>query len=220
MKILSIEESKQIATKFLKHIGKYNKEEVERYFSKKSLILRLPIISFFAQLFIKKYREYNKEIYSIPLSWPVTKGQVQKYEDFLCFHDLEYKFFTDKEFFKTIQKTLKKHNINRLFAISPIWNFYYGKLIYKHAITFSVDELDKEQPPLFFQLARCRPGYCVLFDTCIFSEDFSFLFILSTEFTADLFGPKEFISDFKSNYPNYIKYLNMDEMKRVSNLLK
>ncbi|MEW6408470.1 MAG: hypothetical protein AB1465_07360 [Patescibacteria group bacterium] len=212
MKILSIEESKQIATKFLKHIGKYNKEEVERYFSKKPSILNIPIIGFFIPLFVKKYRGYNRLIFTF--SWPLTKKEADTYEDGLTLGTGgDYKILLDKKFFEGLKKTIRQHNITNVYAATDMWNFSFE--FYRHRIiSLSVDEINKRPIPIGLSLGASSFSS----ETFIFPKSFSFLFFISTGYLVELFGSKQFISDLKKNYPEHTKYLSHYFIEQFSRL--
>lgn len=211
MQVLSPEESKKIATKFLKHLDLYNKEKVEKYFSKKPLILRIPIINLFAVLLFKKYRGYSSPIFTF--SWPLTQKQAQIYEDSLIFGTGgEYNILFDKKFFEALKKTFRQYNIAHLYGASDLWDERkeYREKLDKRILFFPVEEINRKPQPIYLI------GKTVLLsNTYIFSEDFSVLFFLHSGYLVKLFASKKFISNFKFNYPDFIKYLDTDEISRL-----
>lgn len=124
MQPLSLEESKQIVTEFLRHIGMYNKEKIEKYFTpaplrplkpKKSIIQRI-IDSFIVfqplptKIVLYNFYPTDEHIFSphyeISISAPI-----------IAFEDDNLRL----EFSKVLLKTLKENDINYFYATAEDW---------------------------------------------------------------------------------------------------
>jgi len=189
MEKLSLEESKKIVTKFLKHFDLYDDKKVEKYFNPG--LFSFHATKLFEDLELPKPDDPQVEYEDI----------LEKYEDYFEILD------ESKYAFSLIVDALTKVTNKNILAVSDRWELNRNDLK-KHVLMFTLNELaDKKRKsnPVEYNLPFHEKVY-------LFSEDLSFLIIVgSNECGALIASTKNFINRFKNS-------LKQKQYDKIANL--
>lgn len=183
MKVLSLEESKKITIKFLRHFGCYDKGRVEKYFTPFPTEPKMTFFNWLYKFFTASLPKRMTIYDFFPSNVDVFK---KHYGTFLSGSDITLE--EEKKYDKlciSIEKTLKGNNISLLYIILN------SRRNNKKVISLSPEEISER-----IGVAWARGSY-------IISDNLSFLLDLSNEDAVVIYGSQRIISDLKKNYQDY-----------------
>lgn len=189
MRVLSLEESKQITIKFLKHFGCYDKEKLDKYFIPPPPRPKMSIFRWVYK-FLTASLPSRMTIYDFfPPNIDVFK---KHYEESLVGSLITFEDETKYDkLYKAFEKTVKENNLLLFYAMSIEGR--NQKIISFNKILEGIEEIWP------------RLGISIF----IFPYNFSFLLELIDDDAIVIYGTKKFIADFKKNYPDYRIDLNL-----------